>query len=211
MTITAVADSDASDEIETITHEADIGGKDHILGQVRALVRDSALPSLTLAPDTGVVTIPTDGGTATYTIVPAAAPSSELSVNLASSDEDAEAVMPSSVTFTVGTSGNWETPKTVTVTSVADDDKFDDEAEIEHTTILAGKTHRWRNVLVSVTDGNRAPYFEEGLGTTREIPENVVQGTNAGDPVVATDLKSDTLTYTLDDPSGKFNVNGSTE
>ena len=192
------------DEIETITHEADIGGKDYVLAQVRALVRDSALPALTLVPDTGEVTIPTDGGTVTYTIVPAVVPSSELTVNLASSDVD---VVRSSLTFTVGTSGNWETPQTVTVTSVADDDEFDDQAEIEHTAVLHGITYRWGSVFVTETDGNRAPYFEEGLDTTREVPESASQGTDVGAPVTALDLNtSDTLTYTLDNPSGNFAI-----
>ena len=180
MNITAVDDTDASDEIETITHEADIGGKDYVLAQVRAIVRDSLLSSLTLVPDTGEVTIPADGGTATYTVVPAAAPSSNLTVNLASTDEDAVTVMPLSLTFTVGTNGNWETPQIATVTSVADDDEFDDQAEIEHTTVLDGTTYRWTSVLVTVTDGNRAPYFEEGLDTTREVPESASQGTDVG-------------------------------
>ena len=207
VTLKAKADMDASDEIGTITHEADIGGKDYVLAKVRAFVRDSAVPALTLVPDTGEVTIPTDGGTVTYTIVPAVVPSSELTVNLASSDVDVVTVMPSSLTFTVGTSGNWETPQTVTVTSVADDDEFDDQAEIEHTAVLHGITYRWGSVFVTVTDGNRAPYFEEGLDTTREVPESASQGIDVGAPVTALDLNtSDTLTYTLDDPSGNFAI-----
>ena len=117
--------------------------------------------------------------------------------------------MPSSFTFTVGTGGNWAIPQTVTVTSVADDDEFDDLAEIEHTAVLAGITNRWRSVFVSVTDSNRAPYFEEGLDTTREVPETAGQGTNVGAPVTALDLNSDTLTYELDDSSGNFEITAS--
>ena len=72
---------------------------------------------------------------------------------------------------------------------------------------MHGITYRWGSVFVTVTDGNRAPYFEEGLGTTREIPETAGQGTNVGDPVTALDLNtSDTLTYSLEDPDSKFAI-----
>ena len=66
-------------------------------------------------------------------------------------------------------------------------------------------------MLVTVTDGNRAPFFEDGLSTTREVPEDAGQGASVGGPVTATDQNAgDTLTYTLDDPSGKFSINSST-
>ena len=120
-------------------------------------------------------------------------------------------VMPSSATFTVGTSGNWEIPKTVTVTSVADDDEFDD--------LGRNRAHDhpgWKNPPLAERLSKRhgrqpRPLLRGGAGYhSRRSPRTLVQGTNGGDPVVATDLNSDTLTYTLDDPSGKFNVNGST-
>ena len=64
-------------------------------------------------------------------------------------------------------------------------------------------------MLVTVTDGNRAPFFNDGTSTTREIPENAGQGASVGSPVAATDLNTgDTLTYTLDDPSGLFEIDG---
>ena len=71
--------------------------------------------------------------------------------------------------------------------------------------------YRWPSVKVTVTDGNRAPYFEDGLSTTRSVAENAAQNDNVGDPVAATDLNTgDTLTYSLDDTSGKFSINTST-
>ena len=92
---------------------------------------------------------------------------------------------------------------------MADDDEFDDQAEIEHSTIFAGVRTTWSDVLVTVTDGNRAPFFNDGTSTTREIPENAGQGASVGSPVAATDLNTgDTLTYTLDDPSGLFEIDG---
>ena len=62
-----------------------------------------------------------------------------------------------------------------------------------------------------VVDGNRAPYFVEGTDTTRSVPETAGAGTNVGDPVEALDLNtSDTLTYKLEDTSGKFSIDSGT-
>ncbi len=44
---------------------------------------------------------------------------------------------------------------------------------------------------------NTAPEFTDGDTTTREVAENTGTGTNIGDPVGATDINNDTLTYTL--------------
>ena len=207
VTLTAVSDSDAADEIEDVLHEVTIGSSPYTVGRVRAFIRDSNLPALTYTPDTREVTIGSDGGTATYTIVPATEPSSDLAVNLSSSDPDSVTVMPSSMTFTVGTGGNWQTAQDVTVTGVADDDEFNDQAYIRHRTTFSGVELSWASVQVTVTDGNRAPFFEDGLTTTREVPENAGIGAIVGTPVAALDLNtSDTLTYTLDDTSSKFRI-----
>ena len=115
--------------------------------------------------------------------------------------------MPNGLTFTGGPSGNWGTGQDVTVTGVEDADAFDDFALIEHTITVGTNTIYRRDVLVTVTDGNRAPYFEEGLETTREIAENAGAGATVGEPVAALDLNTgDTLTYGLDDPNGLFEI-----
>ena len=44
---------------------------------------------------------------------------------------------------------------------------------------------------------NSAPFFNDGLRTTRSVAENTEAGVAIGDPVEATD-PGDTLTYTLD-------------
>ena len=220
VTLKAKADMDASDEIGTITHEADIGGKDYVLAQVRAVVRDSALPALTFEQQSVEISeiIVSEDGMATYTVKPASAPSTDLTVTpaliLTNTDNeiiasyvDTISVAPASLTFTAGTNGNWETPQTMTVTGLSDDDEFDDSAVIWHVATHDGEDYIVGSLPVTVTDGNRAPYFEEGLDTTREIPETAGQGTNVGDPVTALDLNtSDTLTYSLEDPDGKFAI-----
>ena len=214
VTLTAVSDSDAGIEIESVSHETRINGKDYVLGRVRALIQDTGLPALTYqqnSVDVEEITIDSEGSTATYTIVPATEPASNLAIRILSSDVDSVTVAPLNHTFTVGTSGNWNTPLTVTVTGVADGDTFNDVAYIRHRTTFGGVETSWPSVKVTVTDGNRAPFFNDGLETTREVPENAGQGATAGSPVAATDLNSgDTLTYTLNDDSGLFSINSST-
>ena len=210
ITLTAESDSDAGDEIEIVYHEITVDGKDYVLGLVLALIRDTGLPALTYTPDTREVTIGSEGGTATYTIVPATEPASNLAMRIFSSDVDSVTVSPLNHIFTVGTNANWATPLTVTVTGVADGDTFDDIAFIQHRTTFDGDDVSWASVQVTVSDGNRAPFFEDGLETTREVPENAGQGDYVGGPVTATDLDTgDTLTYTLSDLSGLFAIDSS--
>ena len=140
-------------------------------------------------------------------------PDSNVTVNLASSDTDSVTVSPSTITFTKTGDAfgddeyEWDDAQTVTVTGVADDDEFDDIAFIRHRTTFDNVLLAWPSVQVTVTDGNRAPSFEDGNTTTREVREDAGQGDNVGDPITATDLNAgDILTYTLDDPSGKFAI-----
>ena len=56
-------------------------------------------------------------------------------------------------------------------------------------------------VTINVTDvtevpTNNAPVFTDGTSTTRSIAENTVSGTNIGQPISATDVDNDPLTYT---------------
>ena len=200
VTITARADSDAEDELVSVYHQANVGGSDYDVALVRAFIKDPIFPALTLSTSTLSVN---EGETATYTIVLAAEPSRSFTLTLESSDTESVTVSPPTMTFTVGTNGNWETEQTATVTGVQDDDEFDDVAFIRHLSTYSGIEYRLGSgVEVTVADGNRAPFFEEGVKITRSVPENSPQGTNVGAPVVATDLNSDTLTYTIEDQVG---------
>ena len=217
VTLTAVSDSDAEDEIWDVLHKATIGGTNYTLARVRAIIQDTGLPDMTYTPTTREVTIASEGGTATYTIELDADPGADVTVSLTSSDTDSVTVSPGSITFTkTGEASDpdkyeWNDPQTVTVTGVADEDEFDDIAYIRHRTIFDGDMVAWPSVRVTVTDSNRAPYFNEGVTTTREVPEDAGQNANVGDPVAATDLNAtDTLTYTLDDPSGLFSISSTT-
>ena len=200
VTITARSDSDAEDELVNVYHEVLVGGSYYEVARVRAIITDPIFPRLTLSEDTLSVS---EGETNTYTIVPAAEPSWNFTITLESSDTESVTVSPPNATFTRGTNGNWETPQTITVTGVQDDDEFDDVALIRHLSTYSGIEYRLGSgVEVTVADGNRAPFFEEGVKITRSVPENSPLGTNVGEPVAATDLNSDTLTYTIEDQVG---------
>ena len=175
-------------------------GSTTFLARVRALITDSVFPRLALSQRSISVN---EGEIATYAIVPASEPSRSFTITPMSTDTDSVTVSPSSLTFTVGANGNWQTPQTVTVTGVKDNDEFDDVATIRHLSTYSGTEYRLgRGVEVTVADGNRAPFFEEGLKTTRYVPENSGQGTAVGEPVSATDLNNDTLTYKIEVQQG---------
>ena len=120
----------------------------------------------------------------TYTIVPAAEPSRSFTLTLESSDTDSVTVSPPTMSPSpVGTNGNWETEQTATVIGEQDGDEFDDVATIRHRSTYSGEEYFLDSgVEVTVADGNRAPFFEEGLKITRTIDENSSQGAGVGRP-----------------------------
>ena len=200
VTITALVDSDAEDELVNVYHEVLINGSYYEVARVRAFINDPIFPALTLSTPTLSVN---EGETASYTIVPEAEPSRSFTLTLESSDTESVTVSPPNVTFTRGANGNWQTPQTIMVIGVQDDDEFDDVATILHKSTYSGAEYfLGSGVTVTVADGNRAPYLEEGVKTTRTVPENSPQGTNVGEPVVATDLNGDSLTSTNEDQIG---------
>jgi len=219
-TITAVSDTDGWDEIEEVYHEATINGEAYTLGQVAAFIKDSALPTLSYRQNNADIEelSVNEGGTTTYTVEMDSEPDADVTVLMLSTDTSAVTISHDSIVFTktgeAAADGKyeWDDPQTITVTGVADGDQFDDMEYIWHWHNIDGRPfYWWPSVKVTVADGNRAPYFEDGLETTREVPEDAIQGDNVGDPITATDLNAgDTLTYTLEDPSGLFAINGAT-
>ena len=57
-------------------------------------------------------------------------------------------------------------------------------------------------VTIAVIDDNVAPEFDDGTSTTRSVAENSPAGTAVGEPVEATDLNDDTLTYEISSQQG---------
>jgi hypothetical protein len=73
-------------------------------------------PSVLVSPTSGLTTTK-DGGTATFTVRLATAPTANVTIGLTSSRTDQGTVAPATLTFT---SANWSSPQTVTVTGVDD-------------------------------------------------------------------------------------------
>ena len=213
VTLTALHDADDRNEFRSVKHRVAVGSEDYVVAQLSIDIRDLALPGLAFDPADLAVSV-NEGGTATYTVALASDPGATATVEISVESgpfDNAISVWPDELSFTGGATGNWSTPQTVTVTGHNDDDEFDDLPELEHILKVGSKVALGPNAHVTVVDGNRAPYFLDGAETTRRVAENAGQNDEVGDPVEALDLNaSDTLTYSLEDTSGKFAVNSST-
>ena len=93
-----------------------------------------------------------EGGTAGYTVKLDARPSASVTVSIASGDADAATVSPASLTFTAT---DWNTPRNVTVTGVADDDGDHESVTLTHS--AAGFAQRTVTVAVNDNDDGAAP------------------------------------------------------
>ena len=92
------------------------------------------------------------GGTTSYTVRLAAAPTGAVTVGIASDNADVT-VSPSSLTFTAG---NWENARIVTVSAVADGDGVVDTAVLTHTGSGGGYDGISGTVDVAVSESNGA-------------------------------------------------------
>lgn len=125
-------------------------------------------PGITVSPTSGLVTTEA-GGTNSFTIVLNTQPTGNVTIGLSCSDTTEGAVSPPSVTFTTG---DWNTPQTVTVTGV---DDWVDDGTINYTIISAAATSsdsaynglNAADVSVSNTDDDTA-------GVTINVGLNVV-------------------------------------
>jgi hypothetical protein len=79
--------------------------------------QDNDSPAITVAPTSGLTTTEA-GGTATFTVRLDSEPTANVTIGLSSSDTTEGTVAPASLTFTIA---NWNTPQTVTITGVNDD------------------------------------------------------------------------------------------
>ncbi|MBN1188258.1 MAG: FG-GAP repeat protein, partial [Dehalococcoidales bacterium] len=120
------------------------------------LLLGRAAPGITVSDISGDTT--EAGGTATFTIVLNTEPSADVTIDLSSDDTTEGTVLPTSVTFT---SGNSDSPQTVTVTGV---DDYIDDGDIIYNIITAAATSEDTNyddldaddVAVTNTDDDTA-------------------------------------------------------
>ena len=130
ITVGGVDDADAADESVTVTHTASGGGYGGVSATVTVAVvdDDGAAPGLVFSRTSLSVT---EGATASYTLRLATQPTAAVTVALTSSDTGAVSVpVPASLTFTTG---DWDQPRTITVTGVDDADTVDESTTVTHT------------------------------------------------------------------------------
>ena len=127
VTVTALVDSDAADElVNRLPRGLEIDGSYYEVARIRAFINDPISPTLTLSTPTLSVN---EGETATYTIVPAAEPSRNFTITLASSDTESVTVSPPTIYLHQwGPTATGRRSRRSTVTGVQDDDEFDDVA-----------------------------------------------------------------------------------
>ncbi len=79
---------------------------------------------------------------------------------------------------------------------------FENKSTYSVTVRVVGADNETANIQVTikVIDANDVPTFTEGATTSRAVDENSPIDTNIGQPVSATDLEGDTITYTLRGP-----------
>ena len=127
VTVRGAEDEDAADEAVTIRHRVSGGGYSGSVAAVDVTVVDDETAGVMVsAPNLTVG----EGASATYTVVLDTKPSTgSVRIDIASDNDDVT-VSPAPLTFTTG---NWDTPKTVTVRAAGDADGDDDTATLSHT------------------------------------------------------------------------------
>ena len=131
ISVAGVSDEDADDESVIITVSVNGASSDDNFDDladktVTATVTDDDAAGMVVA-ESGGTTILTESGTETFTVVLNAEPATDVVLNVSSGDIGAATVAPATLTFT---NGNWDTPQTVTITGVSDDDFTDEEVTI---------------------------------------------------------------------------------
>ncbi|MFN7982694.1 MAG: hypothetical protein U0Q11_12615 [Vicinamibacterales bacterium] len=93
---------------------SDLNYSDLNASDVSVIDTDNDAAGITVTPTSGLTTTEA-GGAATFAVVLTSRPTANVTIGLTSSNTAEGTVSPSSMTFT---SGNWNTPQTVTVTGV---------------------------------------------------------------------------------------------
>ena len=201
VTVEGVDDGDSANETVTVTNTASDGEYEGVTASVRVTVDDDDKPGITFTPASLTVG---EAGVGRYTVRLNAAPTSDVTVAISSSNPDVT-VMPNSLTFT---SSNWETEQTVDVTAAEDADAADDTANLRHRPSGGGYgSGQNKDLIVTVTDYDTAGLM---LSTTTLTVDEAGQNTYTvklqTEPTVTV-----TVTVSSDDPgAATATVSGST-
>ncbi len=210
VTVTAGQDADAADDMATIGHTVTTSDANYSIAvpDVTVTVDDDDTPGITLG---ALSSSPADeGGAATYTVVLDAQPTSNVVIDLTSSNADVttDAV---SLTFT---SANWNEAQAVTVSASEDDDSIDDTATITHTVDDANSADEFdglsETLRVSVADndvpGITLPDGRLAVKEAGEVTYSVVLQAEPSDGVTV-DISSNNRDVTVDPGRLTFTAN----
>ena len=144
-TVSAVSDTDAQDESFVINHQTASQDGNYAsisVASVSVSVTDDDTVGVTVTGANPLVVA--EGGTNTYTVVLDTQPAADVTITPASNDVGAATVSPASHTFTPQA---WNTPRTFTVSGLADDDSADESVNISHQ--VNSQDGNYNNILVS--------------------------------------------------------------
>ena len=160
VTVAAAQDADAVNDAASITHAVVASRSANEYDQVTiagvaVTVTDDDTAGVTVSETTLTVA---EGGSATYTVVLDAQPTSDVVINVTKSGSSDVTVSPARLTFTTA---NWSTAKTVTVAAAQDADAVDDAAAISHAVDASRSANEFdavniAGVAVAVTDDDTA-------------------------------------------------------
>ena len=135
-----------------------------------------------------------EGGTGTYTVALNTQPSGPVTVTVGDPTNTDVTVFPTSLTFTTG---NWNSPRTVTVTAGQDDDGAEDTAEVTHSVSGYAGVFTAPAVTVTVTD-------DDTRGVTVTPTTFLLDADERGTYTVVLDTEpvGGSVTVTINDPAG---------
>ena len=183
---------------------------------------DNDTAGFTVIESGGSTNVGEDGSTDTFTVVLNSEPISNVVIAITSSDTGESTVSPGSLTFT---SGNWDTPQTVTVTGANDD--FVDASQTSTLTVAvvdASSDNSFdpladQTVSVTTADNDVAGFTVAESGGSTSVNESGTTDTftvvlnaqpDAGTNVVLSITSSDTGEATVSNPltftSGNWNT-----
>ena len=174
ITVTAASDADRNDETATLTHTANGAHYYDVIATVGVKVNDTTAPPPAPDPALSVSATAlrlTEGGSGSYTVALATRPDNNVTVTIASDNDDVT-TRPAALTFSTA---NWSTPQRVTVSAASDGDTANDTATLTHTASGGGYNDAPAvSVAVSVTDDDTA-----GLSITPTVLNLIENGISA--------------------------------
>ena len=175
VTVTPVDDNDADDETATITHAVSGYGNIASGPEIAVAVDDDEVPVTPVTPatpgvdaSTSTLALEEGGSSSTYTLVLRTNPGGAVTVTPSSSDA-AVVTVSGALTFDAS---NWETPQTVTVTPVDDNDADDETATITHAVSGYGNLTSGPQIAVTVNDDDIVTAKEEEIPTRFALKQN---------------------------------------